>query len=74
MVEIYYKYELIASHERLKRPHHYTTDTAHMATFNLQISEWNPERFLAEAGKIHPDVETIYPGGAYKKSTSGTSL
>jgi transposase len=56
-IDIYYKYELIASHERNKSPHNYTTDTAHMATFNLHIAEWNPERFLTEAGNIHADVE-----------------
>ena len=56
-LEIYYKYELIASHERIKSPHNYTTDSAHMATYNLHIADWNPERFLIEAGKIHSDVE-----------------
>jgi hypothetical protein len=56
-IEIYYKYELIASHERIKSPHNYTSDSAHMATYNLHIADWNPERFLTEAGKIHSDVE-----------------
>ena len=56
-IEIYYKYEVIARHERMKGKSHYTTDRAHMATFNLQIADWNPERFLAEARRIHPDVE-----------------
>jgi HEPN domain-containing protein len=28
-----------------------------MATFNLHIADWNPARFLEEAGKIHEDVE-----------------
>lgn len=74
-VEIYYKYELIARHERLKGQGHYTTDRAHLATFNLHIADWNPERFLAEAKNIHPDVETyinqvllkkVHPEQAYK--------
>ena len=68
VVEIYYKYELIARHERLKGQGHYTTDRAHMATFNLQIAEWNPERFLAEAARIHPDVETYIHQVLIKKA------
>jgi hypothetical protein len=66
-IDIYYKYELIASHERIKSPHNYTTDTAHMATFNLQIAEWNPERFLTEAGLIHKDVEAYIKQVLIKK-------
>lgn len=66
-IDIYYKYELIASHERIRSPHNYTTDTAHMATFNLQIAEWNPERFLAEAGLIHKDVEAYIKQVLIKK-------
>jgi hypothetical protein len=53
---VYFNYELIASHERVKSPHNYTTDKMHMATFNLHIADWNPERFMEEAGKIHSDV------------------
>jgi transposase len=67
-IDIYYKYELIASHERIKSPHNYTTDTAHMATFNQQISEWNPERFLKEAGNIHQDVESYIKQVLIKKA------
>ncbi|MBL0340808.1 MAG: IS21 family transposase [Bacteroidetes bacterium] len=74
-IEIYYKYDLKASHERIKSPHNYTTDRAHLATFNLHIADWNPERFLTEAGKIHPDVKSYvnqvlrkkaHPEQAYK--------
>ena len=56
-IDIYFNYELIASHQRIKSPHNYTTDKAHMATFNLHIADWNPARFLEEAEKIHKDVE-----------------
>ena len=56
-IDIYFNYELIASHDRIKSPHNYTTDTAHMATFNQHIADWNPERFIKEAGYIHADVE-----------------
>lgn len=57
-VEIYYKYELIASHERIKSPFNYSTDPTHMATYNKHIAEWNPERYLADAALIHADVES----------------
>ena len=56
-LEIYYKYELIATHQRIKSPFNYSTDPAHMATHNKQIAEWNPERFLSAAALIHSDVE-----------------
>ena len=56
-IEIYYKYELIATHQRIKSPGNYSTDPAHMATHNKYIAEWNPERFLATAASIHSDVE-----------------
>lgn len=57
-LEIYFKYELIATHERIRSPHNYTTEPAHMATHNKQIAEWNPERFLQDAMLIHADVES----------------
>ncbi len=56
-IEIYYKYELIATHQRIKSPGNYSTDPAHMATHNKHIAEWNPERFLVAAAAIHSDVE-----------------
>lgn len=56
-IEIYYKYVLIATHQRIKSPGNYSTDPAHMATHNKHIAEWNPERFLATATSIHSDVE-----------------
>jgi len=74
-VEIYYKYDCIARHERMKGPGQYTTDRAHMATYNLHIADWNPERFIAQAMEIHPDValyiqevliKKAHPEQAYK--------
>jgi transposase len=55
-VEIYYKLALIASHERIKSPHQYTTVDTHMATHHSQLTEWNPSRFITEAYKISEDV------------------
>jgi transposase len=56
IVDIYYKYELIASHPRIKSPHCYSTDANHMATYNHHLLEWNPQRFIEEANNIHEDV------------------
>jgi len=75
IVDIYYKYELIASHQRIKSPHTYTTEATHMATFNNHLLDWNPQRFIEEAHKIHEDVENYialviskkaHPEQAYK--------
>jgi transposase len=55
-VDVYYKYELIASHERSKTPYGYTTVPEHLASYNKQILDWNPQRFIDEAKAIHSDV------------------
>jgi len=56
-IDIYHKYELIATHPRIKSPYNYSTSPEHMATHNKHIAEWNPERFLTAAALIHRDVE-----------------
>lgn len=75
IVDIYYKYELIASHQRIKSPHTYTTEATHMATYNNHLLDWNPQRFIEEAHKIHEDVgnyialvisKKAHPEQAYK--------
>jgi len=55
-VDIYYKYELIASHKRSRTPYDYTTEPTHLASYNKQILEWNSQRFIDEAKAIHSDV------------------
>lgn len=74
-VEIYYKYELIASHLRSRVPYGYSTLPEHMATYNKEILEWNPQRFIDDANKIHTDVgyyislvisKKAHPEQAYK--------
>lgn len=56
-VEIFYKYERIAEHERVRSAHNYTTDPAHMATQHLVLAEWNPDFFLGQARSIGKEVE-----------------
>lgn len=56
-VEIFYKYECIATHKRLRSPHNYTTDISHLATQHQVLSEWNPDYFLAQARLVGKEVE-----------------
>lgn len=56
-VELFYNYERIALHKRIKSPYNYTTDKDHMASSHRFVSEWTPESFLSWAEKIHEDVK-----------------
>lgn len=55
-VDIYYKYELIASHKRSFRKYQYTTDPEHLSANHRFVSEWTPERFLEEGYGLHDDI------------------
>ena len=55
-IEVYYHYERIAMHKRIKSPYSYTTDKDHMATTHRFMTEWTPDRFLEWAASIHEDV------------------
>lgn len=57
LVEVFYKYERIASHHRTRSPHNYTTDSSHLATQHQVVSEWNPDYFLSQARAIGKEVE-----------------
>lgn len=74
-VEIYYCFERIALHQRIKSPFNYTTVEDHMASTHRFVSEWSPEKFIAWADAIHPDVKLFierilekkqHPEQAYK--------
>jgi len=56
-VDIYWERELIASHKRDRKPHDYTTNPDHQPAQHRFVSEWTPERFLAQAHAIGEDVE-----------------
>ncbi len=56
-VEIFYKYQIIATHARLRSAHNYTTDPSHLATQHKVMAEWNPDYFLAQARTIGKEVE-----------------
>lgn len=55
-VEIYYCFERIALHQRIKSPFNYTTVEQHMASAHRFVSEWSVEKFVGWAKSIHPDV------------------
>ncbi len=56
-VEVFYHYERIAMHKRMKSPYSYTTDKDHMATTHKFVTEWTPDRFLEWASSIDEDVK-----------------
>ena len=56
-VDLYDNYELIASHKRVRSPHNYTTDPAHMPPQHRVVTEWSPSYFLDKAKAIDPVVE-----------------
>lgn len=56
-VEIFYNYERIALHKRIKSPYNYTTEKEHMASAHQFVADWSPEKFITWAGAIDEDVK-----------------
>jgi transposase len=56
-VEVFYNYERIALHKRLKSAYSYTTDKEHLDPKYRFVSEVSPERFISLAEEIHKDVK-----------------
>ena len=56
-VDLFLKYELIATHKRIRSPHNYTTDPAHMPAQHRYVTEWSPAFFMEKAKAIDPVVE-----------------
>ena len=78
LVEVYYRYELVASHSRSYHRHRYTTNEEHLASQHRFITEWSPENFIRLGSEIHEDVAHYlnkvlemkpYPEQAYKTCT-----
>jgi transposase len=55
-VEVFYKYNRIAVHQRDKKPYNYTTITDHLASTHKFITEWTPQRFINWAESIDENV------------------
>jgi len=82
-VEIYYRYERIAVHERKYAKYKYSTHTEHLASAHRYLSEWTPEKFMQQAAAIHEDVAAYiskvmqckkHPEQAYKSCSGILSL
>jgi transposase len=56
-IQIFHRYECIASHHRVRSPHNYTTEPSHLASQHKIFADWNPDYFLEQARAIHKDVE-----------------
>ena len=82
-VEIFYKYNRIALHKRLKSSFSYTTVKEHMASTHQFISEWTPQKFINWGASIDKHVEQLiinilekkqHPEQAYKSCMGVLSL
>lgn len=56
-VEVFYKYNRIALHQRVRKPFDYTTITEHLASTHKFITEWTPGRFINWAESIDENVK-----------------
>jgi transposase len=74
-IEVFFKYGLIARHERIKKMYGYTTIKEHMASTHQYIADWSPERFISLAADVCAPVEEFvkqvlenkpHPEQAYK--------
>lgn len=74
-VEVYYKTERIAFHQRNFQAYKYSTVREHMPSAHNFVSDWNPEMFLNWAAKIGIDTRAVvektlqskqHPEQAYK--------
>ena len=82
-VEIYYKYNRIAVHTRIKSPHNYTTIKEHMASTHQFMTDWTPARFINWGASIDQDVKQLiinilekkhHPEQAYRSCMGVLSL
>ena len=74
-VDVYYRYDHIASHKRNRRPYMFTTVVDHLASNHKYLADWNPEKFIERATVIGDDTKKYimrilslrpYPEQAYK--------
>lgn len=56
LVEVYYRYEKIAEHERSYARFKYTTEKDHLASHHKEYADWSVDKFVEEAHRIHSDV------------------
>ena len=82
-VEIYYEYNLVASHKRVKSPYNYSTIEEHLASAHKFLSDWTPDKFIAWAESIGEETKMLiinilnkkqHPEQAYKSCVGVLSL
>jgi transposase len=56
VVEVYFKYNRVAVHQRTHKPYVYTTNAEHLASTHQFVAEWSAERFISWANAIDPCV------------------
>ncbi len=56
VVEVYYKYNRIAIHQRNPKPFVYTTNAEHLASTHQFVADWSATRFIDWANSIDPCV------------------
>jgi transposase len=61
-VEIFYKYNRIATHTRQLKPYNYTTTVEHLASTHQFVTEWTPQRFINWAASIDENVKEFITG------------
>jgi transposase len=83
IVEVFYNYELIASHPRCFKAGAYTTIDNHMPPAHQAFTQYDPETFILRAEKIGKNTvayikrlleQYTYPAHAYKQSHGILSL
>jgi len=55
-VEVYYKYNRIATHQRNYKPYMYTTNSEHLASTHQFVADWSATRFIDWATDIDSAV------------------
>lgn len=52
LVEVYYRHERIAVHNRERTPYKYTVNDDHLASKHRYITDWNPNKFIERAKEV----------------------
>jgi len=77
IVELYYNHDRIATHKRNPRPGIYITNKDHLCSTHREYSDWSPDKFIAQAGRIGKHTEEYvaglirqyeYPEHAYRQA------
>ncbi len=58
-IKVYYNYQCIAEHQRVRSPYNYTTTPDHLASQHKQYTKWNASYFLNWADSIDPLVKSF---------------